>query len=351
MLQNELTGAARWVVPLLLFAGVVALGLVLRAAVFRALGRWAKTTSSRVDDFLLAATRGPSYLWITITAVILALHLVDLPGDQVDIGVRRTLEVLLVLSITVCTSRFLGDMVGYRRADVEQPIASTGLLRTVVRVAVFLVGVLVCLGTLGINIAPLLGALGVGGLAAGLALQPTLSNLFAGFQIAVTRQIRMGNRVRLASGEEGYVADISWRTTTLRTPNNHLVIIPNSKFADSIVTNFNLPDPAANMAVSVSVAYASDVRRVEAVLRDEAKKLVAELPGLVRDFDPVVRLQSFGDSGVQFTVILRTVDFDSQFEAWNEVYQRIFARLRHENIEIPFPTRTVYMRNDAQSQA
>jgi len=353
MLQNELTGAARWAVPLLLFAGIFTLGIIVRSALFRALGRWSKTTTTHVDDFILTATRWPSYLWIAITAAIVALHTVDLPGEEFDIAARRTLEVLLVLSITVGVSRFLGDVVGYRRPDGpgETALASTGLLRTVVRVATCIVGLMVILGTLGISIAPLLGALGVGGLAAGLALQPTLSNLFAGFQIAVTRQVRPGNRVRLASGEEGYVADISWRTTTLRTPNNHLVIIPNSKFADSIVTNYNLPDPAVNMVVTVSVAYESDTRRVEAILNDEAKKLVAESQFLVDDVAPVVRFQAFGDSGVQFTLIFRVPDFDSQYQIWNELYHRIFERLRRENIEIPFPTRTVYWRGDALPRA
>lgn len=351
MLPSELTGPARWLVPLLLFGGVLTVGIILRAIVFRALGRWAKTTTSQLDDFVLAATRWPSYLWIAIIAAILALHTVDLPGEQFDVAARRTLEALLVLSITVGMARFLGDVVQYRRGDAspELVIASTGLLRTIVRAAAYVTGLLVILGTLGINIAPLLGALGVGGLAAGLALQPTLSNLFAGFQIAVARQIRVGNRVRLATGEEGYVADIAWRTTTLRTTTNHLVIIPNSKFADSIVTNFNLPDPAVSLVVALNVAYASDTRQVEAVLHDEATKVVAELPHLVRDFDPVVRFLGFGDSGVQFTVTFRVTDFDAQFQIWNEIYHRIFARLRGEGIEIPFPSRTVYWRGDMPS--
>ena len=348
MLANELTGPARWLVPLLLFGGVLTVGIILRAMVFRALSHWSKNTTSQLDDIILSATRWPSYLWIAIIAAILALNTVDLPGEQFDTAARRTLQALLVLSITVGVARLLGELVDQRRVDTPpgQAIATTGLLRTVVQLATYLIGVLFILGTLGINIAPLLGALGVGGLAAGLALQPTLSNLFAGFQIAVTKQIRVGNRVRLASGEDGYVADISWRTTTLRTPTNHLVIIPNSKFADSIVTNFNLPDPAVHMVVAVNVAHDSDTRQVEAALRDEAAKLRAELPNVVRDFEPVVRFVGFGESGPQFTVTLRVADFEVQFEIWNEVYHRILERLRREKIQIPLPARTVYLRGE-----
>lgn len=346
MLENELTGATRWVVPLLIFGGVLTVGLILRTVAFRALGRWSKTTTTEVDDLLLQATRWPSYLWIVITAAILAFQTIDLPGEKFDVAARRTLGVLLALSITVGVARFLGGMADARRDDAEpdRVIASTGLLRTMVQGATYLIGLLVILGILGINIAPLLGALGVGGLAAGLALQSTLSNLFAGFQIAVAKQIRVGHRVRLASGEEGYVADISWRTTTLRTPLNHLIIVPNSKFADSIITNFNLPDPAVNLLVPINVSYESDARRVEAVLRDEATKLVAELPGVVRESAPVVRFLNYGESALQFTVALRVLDFESQLEIWNEIYQRILERLRREKIEMAFPTRMVFWR-------
>jgi small-conductance mechanosensitive channel len=217
------------------------------------------------------------------------------------------------------------------------------LLRSVVRGAVILIGFLVILSTLGLKIGPLLGALGVGGLAAGLALQPTLTNLFAGFQIAAGKQVRIGNRVRLSTGEEGYVTDISWRTITLRTPTNFLIIIPNSKFADSIVTNVNLPDAQTNILIPVGVAYESDPRHVESALRDEAKRAIADMPQLVKDFDPIVRFQAFGQSSLDFLVIVRVQDFDSQFPIWGELHQRIFERLRREGIQIPFPTRTVHL--------
>jgi small-conductance mechanosensitive channel len=157
--------------------------------------------------------------------------------------------------------------------------------------------------------------------------------------------------VRLASGEEGYIIDIAWRTTTLRTPANHLIVIPNSRMADSIVTNYNLPDAEVNITVPIQVSYESDPRRVEAALLDEAKRLTAELPELVDVFEPVVRLQSFGESALNFHVILRVEDFDAQFTAWNTVYLRLFERLRKEGIEIPFPSRSLYLRGDWPSPA
>lgn len=345
MVQQELTGTAQWLVPLLVFAAVLAIGLVFRMFGFRMLHRWAEKTRTRMDDLIIIATRRPSVLWVFILAVMAAIHTVDLPGEAADVALRRILVAVLILSITMGLSRLLGDLVPTYRAEAtpELTLASTGLLRTVVRGAVLLVGFLIILGTLGLKIGPLLGALGVGGLAAGLALQPTLTNLFAGFQIAAGKQVRIGHRVRLSTGEEGYVTDISWRTITLRTPTNFLIIIPNLKFADSVVTNVNLPDSRTNIVIPVSVSYESDPRHVESILRDEAKRAITELSQLVKDFDPVVRLQAFGQSSLDFQLIFQVQDFDSQFAIWGELHQRIFERLRREGITIPFQTRTVHL--------
>lgn len=338
--NQELTGAAVWVVPLLVFAVVLVLGLVLRVFLLRALKRWAKHTVTKVDDHVVAALRFPSLFWVFILAVIAAIQTVDLPGERIDLLVRRVLAALLVLSVTIGISRLLAEMVDRNRTGES---ATTGLLRTIVRALVIIIGILVALGTLGISIAPLLGALGIGGLAAGLALQPTLSNLFAGFQVAVGRQIRVGNRVRLASGEEGWVTDISWRTTTLRTPSNHLVLVPNSKFADTIVTNYSLPYPHSNVTLELNVSYDSDPRAVDAILRDEAKRAVAEISVLEPSYEPVVRLQAMGEFALRFLVILQVKYHDDQFEIWGELQQRFFARLRREGIVMPYPSRDVYL--------
>lgn len=344
--RQELTGAARWIVPLAIFGVVLIGGLLVRVQLFRMLNRWAKNTQTRFDDLLLASIKRPSGLWILMLAMLLAAQTIHLPSLQAEVAMRKVLGALLVLSITLGAARLAGDLVAQRGTSHESGVGSTGLLRTFTSICVLIVGLMVMLATLGIKIAPLLGALGVGGLAAGLALQPTLSNLFAGFQIAVARQIRVGNRVRLSSGEEGYVTDISWRTTTLRTPNNNLTIIPNSKFADSIVTNFNLPDPFANVTITLRAPYESDVRLVEKVLREEAARATAELQKLVHSFEPVVRLQAFGDSALEYQVVFRVRQYDDQFDLWGELHTRLLEALRRADIPAAYPRRLVQLSGD-----
>ena len=105
----------------------------------------------------------------------------------------------------------------------------------------------------------MLTALGVGGLAVALALQDTLGNLFAGLQIVASKQVRPGDYLLLESGQEGSVTDIAWRYTTLRTQSNNLVVVPNAKLGQSIITNFQLPDQPLSVIIEFGVAYSSDL--------------------------------------------------------------------------------------------
>ncbi len=205
------------------------------------------------------------------------------------------------------------------------------------------------LNSLNIQITAILTALGVGGLAVALALQDTLSNLFAGFYVAIARQIRLGDYIKLNTGEEGYVSDITWRSTMIRNLNNNLIIVPNSKLAQAIVTNYSLPEKRMTSSVQVGVSYSSDIDLVERVLREEATSAIGSVPGLLPEPAPSVSLEpGFGDSALSFTLGYSVAEFALQGPVRNELRKRILRRFRQESIDMPFPTRTVYLKEKAE---
>ncbi len=344
--MTQLVEMAVWLIPLAIFVAVLVVGYLVRAALYRLLTRWAQKSATQLDDIIIATTKLPSLLWILILGALITLQTVEIP-ERLDLIIDKLLVALLILSLTLAAARLLVAVIQQyaSRLPVESALPMTGLTQTLTQWAVIIIGVLILLSTLGVNITPLLTALGLGGLAVALALQDTLSNLFAGLHVILARQIHPGQRIRLDSGEEGYVVDIGWRSTTLRSPSNHLVIIPNTKLAGSIVTNYNMPDPPVNIVIPVGVSYDSDPEHVEQVLKDEANKMIQQLPGLIRDFEPIVRFQSFGDFSLNFTLIVRVENFDAQFGVWGEIHKRIFKRFQQEGIEIPFPVRTVFLKD------
>jgi small-conductance mechanosensitive channel len=203
---------------------------------------------------------------------------------------------------------------------------------------------------MGISVTPLITALGVGGLAVALALQDTLANLFAGIHILVEKSIRVGDFIKIETGEQGYVDDITWRTTRIRMIPNNIVVIPNNKLSQSIITNFYLPEKVMSLLIPIGVSYSSDPEHVEKVLIEEAKSAIGEVPGLLgrpEATDPFVRfMPGFGDSSLDFTLICKVAEFVDQYPVQHELRKRIFKRFKAEGIEIPFPHRTVYFREE-----
>jgi small-conductance mechanosensitive channel len=187
----------------------------------------------------------------------------------------------------------------------------------------------------------MLAALGVGGLAVALALQDTLANLFAGIHINLAKQIRVGDYVRLESGEEGYVADVGWRSTRIRMLANNVVLVPNDKLAKAIVTNSHLPSQDLSALVNLGVHYDSDLPRVEAVTIDVAREVMREVQGGVPEFDPFIRYNEFASSSINFTTILRAREFSDQYVVKHEFVKRLAARYAKEGIVIPFPIRAI----------
>jgi small-conductance mechanosensitive channel len=200
------------------------------------------------------------------------------------------------------------------------------------------------MSALGFRITPILTALGVGGLAVALALQDTLSNLFSGFYVAVARQVRLGDYIKLNTGEEGYVTDIGWRSTTIRALANNMILVPNAKLAQAVVTNYHLPEKRMGIDIPVVVSHGSDLDRVEAILLEVAQQSAQEVPGMVAEPAPNVMFDpGFTDSGLGFKVGVQVAEFVAQFGVRNELRKRIYRRLKAEGVQIARPTRVVEM--------
>ena len=328
-----------------LVASVVVLLMVRRFAL-GALGRVTKRTETKLDDALMRTLKPPSFWWAVAIGFYVALGTSTLPPRFVDYGLKG-IYVVIVVSITFVVAGIASTL--FQRA-IEKSAAnvpSTGLSRAIINAVILALGFLIILNGLGISITPLLTALGVGGLAVALALQDTLSNLFAGVHILVERPLKVGDYVKLDSGEEGYVTDIGWRTTKIRKLQNNLVIIPNSKLSQSVITNFNMPEKRMSVLIPIGVSYDSDPQNIEDILLDEATKAAGEIKGLLKEPVPFVRFSpGFGDSSLDFTLICQVSEFVDQYLVQHELRKRIFNRFKAEGVEIPFPIRTVYLKKD-----
>jgi small-conductance mechanosensitive channel len=312
--------------PGVTFIAVTLAAVLVRELALRALGRWA--TGAAVAEILAI----PSLAWCLVPGLAAAIEIAQLPERTTHV-LNLTFVSVIILSVTITVANVVGVLISRLGERKSLALAVTGLAQTSARAAVLVVGGLVLLGALGVQITPLLTALGVGGLAVALALQDTLSNLFAGLHLLADRPIRVGDYVRLADGIEGYVMDVGWRSTRVRRLENSIAIVPNSAVAKAAIVNYDMPESRVGITIRVTVDYASDVDRVEELLNDEAARAAGVVSGLLREPQPGVKLiPGFGEAGFEFTLACHVARYTDQFAVQHELRKRIARRFRSEGI-------------------
>ena len=340
----------QYFLALLVLLVSVVIGLAIRQTLKYLLKRWAERTETKIDDVIINAIKNPIIIWFLLAGIYGALTFVSIPSNTLEY-VEKGVLALIIFSITLTLANITSGLIKYYGTKLGVTLQVTGLGQFLAKVAIISIGIVILLAELGIEITPLIASLGIGALAVALALQDTLSNIFAGFYILADRPIRIGDYIMVEGAGEGYVIDIGWRSTKIRTLPNNVVIIPNKKLAESVITNYYLPDKPMSVLINIGVSYKEDPERVEKILLEEALKASKEIPGMLDDPAPFVRfLPGPGEYSLNFTIICRAREFTDQYLIRHEMYKRIFKRFREEGIEIPFPVRTVYLREEGKKR-
>ncbi|MFH1335369.1 MAG: mechanosensitive ion channel family protein [Candidatus Zixiibacteriota bacterium] len=343
--MSEFLSNTKLLLPVSLVLGGFIVGIIFEKVILARLKKMAAKTKWEGDEIIVGALRRMTTLWFVIAGIYAAIHTIQVSPTLLNV-LKKVLISGVILSVTIVASKIAVGFVNLYSKKTEGILPSTSIFTNLTKLLVLLIGVLIILQTLGISTTPILTALGVGGLAVALALQDTLSNLFAGIHILLSRKIKPGDYVKLESGEEGYVTDITLRNTTIRALPNNMIILPNSKLASAIVTNFYQPEREMAVLVQMGVAYPSDLKKVEEVTIQVGREVMQQVQGGVPGFEPFIRYHTFGDSSINFTVILRAQEYTDQYLIKHEFVKRLHQRYQKEGIEIPFPIRTIYMKGE-----
>ncbi|MFQ6028470.1 MAG: mechanosensitive ion channel family protein, partial [Dehalococcoidia bacterium] len=333
-----------------LAAGVIFLSSVVLAAVFNwglfpLILRATNWIPTNLDKKLVGGLRLPLTLGIVLLGAYIALSLLPLLGPELQRTINTVASVLALFLVVATVASvvsggfrwYMEDVAPHTGSNFDDRLAP--MLRRITVALVYALGTLMILDHLNISISPLIAGLGLGGLAVALALQPTLSNLFAGTYVMTEGVITPGDYVELENGIAGYVVDVSWRSTRLRTWYNNLVVVPNARFADTIITNYQAPVPAVNVFLTCGVSYDSDLYLVEQVCKEVMNELLANSPDAVREYGGWFGFDSFEDSNVSFWLFVQARNRLASFRLRTALMQSLHARLRQEGIEINYPVR------------
>lgn len=333
-----------WILPILFILAGFLGGIISEQIIFTRLRKFVATRQIRGSEIIFRSLNRMPFFWCVLGGFYAALMSYR-PDPDVTELLKKIITSAFLYTVTVVFARLTAGFVNlfFRRTNG----LSASLLSNGAKTAVLVLGILIILQTLGFEITPILTTLGVGGIAVGLALQDTLANLFSGFYLIISKQVRTGDYVKLADGNhEGYVTDITWRNTTIKELSNNVIIVPNSKLASAIFTNYHLPVKEITLTMNVGVGYDSDLEQVERVTVKVAKEVMQEIaPELIAN-EPYIRFNEFADFSINFTLYMRVNEFFDQRMAKHLFIKKLHKRYQKEGIKIPFPIRDIYLQGD-----
>ena len=333
--------------PLIIIIGAVFLGWIFKKFINGYLEKLAKRTSFKLDDLLLESIEKQIILWLGLAAIYY-ITITNLYLQQYSANIIKAIVFILIVSISFATSNFLIGMVNVWSAKQKRSLPSTKIFINLIRALVITIGILVALDFIGVSITPMLTALGVGGLAISLALKDTLSDVFAGLHILLSKKVVPGDFIELESGQKGDITNITWRNSTIIERTNNVFIVPNSVLSSGIIKNYDTIDRTFTAKMTLGVGYESDLSFVEKVTLDVAKDVVKNIEEHVKDFTPIVRFYEFGDSSINIKVFFKVYRYGDQWPIFHEFIKQLLVRYNKEGINIPFPIRTLYHMNNIE---
>jgi len=307
-------------------------------------------TKTDLDDKLMGIVQKPLYWGIILGGFYYAFLELPTPdryatimGMAVKVGFYVMLT-FVVVSVSKTLFLWFEGKDNLRKRQKSMILT----VQKIINVVIYFLGLIFILDAVGVSISPLIASLGIGGLAVGLALQPTLSNYFSGLYVAADGFIQPGDYIELDNGTKGVVKAVGWRNMNIKLWNNSLITIPNSIIADSAIINHSEPQLNSSFVVKFGVAYNSDLEKVEKVSLDLAKKFQKDERFGVEKYEPLFRCYNFGDSSIDCKVIMQAHKFVDHYFMTHEFIKALKATFDKENITIAFPTRSIEFLNKPQ---
>ncbi|MEA5580359.1 mechanosensitive ion channel domain-containing protein [Nodularia harveyana UHCC-0300] len=333
-----------WIVPIAFILIGLLSGLIGEKVIFRKLRKFVVDTDIPGGEIIFQSLDHMTFLWFLLAGFFGAViySSVNISDDLKNL-LQKIITILFLYTVTLVLARLTAGFVNLFIQRTEGVPAS--LISNLAKIAVLILGTLILLQTVGVEVTPIVTTLGVGGLAVGLALQDTLANLFSGFYLIISKQVRTGDYVKLDDVYEGYVTDITWRNTTIKEIRNNIIIVPNSRLASAIFTNFHLPGKPITLTMDVGVGYDSDLEQVERVTVEVAKDVMAEIAPELIEFEPNIRFHTFNDFSIDFKLYMRVNEYFDQRIARHLFIKKLHKRYQQEGIQIPFPIRDIYVQN------
>jgi len=337
-----------WLISLVIILGAMVLNKTIVLLNKHVIQKLTSKTKNRLDDILFKMLESPVLLGISLFAIWIAAKRLNL-GLPLENLIAKSFRVLTVINITWFAARLVNALIEeYLVPQVEQNDHKRidnhlmSIIRRTVLAIIWAIGIVMALGNVGVNVATLIGGLGLGGLAFALAAQDTIKNIFGGFTIFTDRPFRIGDRIKV-DGFDGFVEDIGIRSTRLRTLEKRIVTIPNYKIVEASVENIS-NEPMRRVLMKLGLTYNTTPEKM-----NEAMSILKDMPQKVKNIESKDLVVAFTDF-TEFALVITFVYFIKRqadvMETPSQVNSEILRAFNEAGLQFAFPTQTIYIRNE-----
>jgi small-conductance mechanosensitive channel len=334
--------------PILIIGASLLLAAVINL-ILKILLKKAENTGTRIDDIILLAIGRPLYILVIVAGIYYAIHETPYLGEIINNfdGDYRYRHFLLTLFGTWIAASFIKRIIreyGYEiaaRTKGEMDDRIVALADMSGTYIIWLVGLMIALSGVGVEIGPVIAGMGIIGLAIALAAQNLLSNVFGGMTITLDQLYKVGDRVEF-SGVYGDIYEIKPRYTKIKTLDNMIITIPNSKVINDNIVNYAAPDTTVRVKIPIGVAYGTDPEKVDKIMLE----ITDNTPKVLKEPKPLLRFTQYAESSQNFELLVWIDHYDDRHLVIDRIFRDMFKRFKEEGIEIPFNQMDVHLKKD-----
>ncbi|NTU43874.1 MAG: mechanosensitive ion channel [Nitrospirales bacterium] len=312
--------------------------------VSKVLRRLTAFTKSDLDDKIVDLVHRPIYLTIILAGIALALRDLRPPREMFFYGdavIYSAISVVWMFAAMKVSSIFIENAI-HRVSDVTGLSKDIiPLIENVTKIAIILATLMVMLSFWRVSITPILASAGIAGAGVAIAAKDTIANFFGGISVFFDKPYKIGDFIVLDKGEKGEVVAIGIRSTRIKTLDDVMITVPNSIIANSRIINESAPTPNIRIRIPLTVAYGTDIDRVEELLMG----IAIENANVLRSPVPSVTFSSFGEYALNLELLCWIRDPAKRIGTQDEMNRAVYKGFMAAGIEIPFPRREVYIKD------
>lgn len=311
--------------------------------------RWTKKTTNQIDDIILARVKTPVFYFILLAGVATALNFLPLSALVKSISSKVLASVVIGISsylVAFFINLFIKTWFTQRKM-VTGKVRGQELIiisRKILNFVIFILLLIFILNVWGIKVTALVASLGIAGFIIGFALQDIFANVFGGVALIADKSFKIGDFIKLETGEIGEVIDIGLRSTRIKSfDEGNEIIIPNNSLVTTKITNYGRPAVNLKMTIKIGIAYGSDIKKAKQVFL----ACVNKTEGILSDPPVKVYFMEMADFSLNFRVVFWVRNFKDRFDIQDKIISAAYEDLQAEGIKIPFPTRTIHIEKDS----